>query len=129
MRKSHSGASYRPGDGIGHIVPGMKKDQLQATLVFMECHFDTVCDKDEIDIAFNKRAKIHSRRNAIIRTIMFVPEFILALLMQGSKEAFARYEMQRLYWGFIRGKIDENDIAEGSSVLALELIERLKDGR
>lgn len=128
MRK-HSGASYRPGDGIGHIIPGMKGDHLKATLTFMECHFDVVCDKDEMEIEFNKRARSHSMRNAVIKTIMFIPEFTLALVFQGAREAFARYEMQRLYWAFIRGKITERDVAEGSSVLALELIDRLKDNR
>lgn len=127
--KDHSGASYRPGDGIGHIVPGMNAKNLRATLTFMECHFDTVCDKDEMEIGFNERIKNHSIKNAIIKTIIFIPELFLAFLLHGIKEAVARCEMQRLYWGFIFGKINEKDVADGSSILALELIDRLKEGK
>lgn len=126
-KHSHTGASYRQGDGIGHIIPGMKGNQLKATITFMECHFDAVCDIDEKEIELNRRVKKHSMMNAIIKTITFIPEFFLILALQGDKEAYARYEMQRLYWAFIRGKINEKDVVEGSSVLALELIERLKN--
>lgn len=124
--KNYSGASYRPGDGIAHIIPEMKNDRLEMILTIIECHFDDVCDKDEVEIKLNERVRSHFMRNAIIRTILFIPELVLSFFMHGRKEAFARYEMQCLYWAFIRGKIDEKDVEGGSSVLALELMERLK---
>lgn len=123
----HSGASYRPGDGIAHIIPGMSEERLKTTLTILECHFDMVCDKDEQEIALTAKFKAHTMMTAIIKTITFVPEFLLTLLLQGAKEASAKYEMQCLYWAFIRGKIDEKDVADGCSVLALELVDRLKD--
>ena len=123
----HSGASYRPGDGIAHIVPGMSEERLKTTLTILECHFDMMCDKDAYELSFDERVRAHTMKEAVIKTLMFIPEMILTMLLHGVREAQARYEMQCLYWAFIRGKISEKDVADGYSVLALELVDRLKD--
>jgi hypothetical protein len=120
-------ANYRKGDGIGHVVPGMKRKDAEATVAFLKKYFEVVCDLDEREIQFQKRSHRYSLTNAIIKTVIFVPEYILTLLFQGRKEAHAKYEMQILYLAFICGKITEKDLAEASSVLSLELLDRLKN--
>lgn len=122
----HAGASYRPGDGIAHVFPDMDKERLAMTLTILECHFETMCDRDEQEIALTKKFRLHTMMTAVIKTIVFLPEFVLTLLLQGRNEAHAKYEMQCLYWAFICGKIDEKDVADGYSVLSLELIDRIK---
>lgn len=128
-KKDPSGAWYEPGDGVGYILPGMDKDAYAATMAFLECRFDEIADRDDAKAKFIMNSKRYSRASALIKTLLFIPEYVLTRIFHGEQDARARYEIQRLYWAYLRGKITEADLHEAQAVLSMELIERLKGFR
>lgn len=92
-------------DKMGHIyVPSGKLDAYTAAAI--GSMFDQSVFLDERDIVLDKEETDLINKLALAKTVLFPFEYLAFRVFAGERFSRAIMEEQRLYWRFLRKKID-----------------------
>lgn len=95
-------ASYKDRDGMIYF-PHILNDFEQAMFA---SQFDIQCEWDIQDIYQNSKELVLFKKVCFYKLLLFIPEFILTVIMFGKESSIYKLKETKLYWKFFRKKID-----------------------